>query len=269
MEKRFQQKPTRDIPTSQTSRSKSFDVQRSSLQPKDAELSRPQDKPEAARASPSNPNDHKQTRDIPTSKTSRPKSFDAQRSSHQAKDAEPSRPQNKPEAARSSTSNPKDLKSKSSKHSASRPHDAILQVNQTIWQKQQHGDHSASNSRQRQNSSAQLGWRQAMRRYSSSMSSLGWRSFNPSLRRKLAGGGDPDDSSSQQQPKEDPGWPIGFQKNFLQATETYQAGNNFSESQKANDTSATKLTNEQILALYPSPSMDEVWNSIEKRGTYR
>ncbi len=150
MEKRYQQKPTRDIPTSQTSRSMSFNVQRSSLQPKDVE---------------------------------------------------PSRLQNKPEAARASASKPNDFKSKLGKDSASRPHDAILQVNQTVWKKQQHSDHGASNSRQRQNSSAQLGWRQAMRRHSN-RSSLGGKSFNPNLRRKLAGGGDPDDSSSQQQKSE-------------------------------------------------------------------
>jgi hypothetical protein len=143
----------------------------------------------------------KQTRAIPTSKTYRPKSFDVQRSSLQPKEAGPSRLQNKPEAARASMSNPNDLKSKSGKHSASKYHDAIQQVNQTTWKKQQHNDHGASNSRQRQNSSAQLGWRQAMRRHSS-MSSLGGRSFNLNLRRKLAGGGGPDDSSSQPQKSE-------------------------------------------------------------------
>jgi hypothetical protein len=260
MDKRYPPKQTRDIPTSKTSRPKSFDAQRSSLQPKDAEPSRPQSKPEAARASPSNPNDLKQTRDIPTSKTSRPKSFDVQRSSLQPKDAEPSRPQSKQnplkrtESIQAVSSNPKDLKSKQGKHSASRPHDAILQVNQTIWKKQPHSDHGASNSRQRQNSSAQLDWQQATLRHSS-RSSLGGRSFNPSLRRKihaLAGGGDPEETSKKEETSKN---------------------KEVSESQ-------TKLTNEEILALYPSPprpttendvwkevyrpSMDEVWDNIQK-----
>ena len=197
MDKRYPQKLTRDIPTSKTSRPKGFDAQLSSRQAKDVEPSRLQNKPEAARASTLNPKDLKQTRDIPTSKTSRPKNFHAQLSSLQAKDAGPSRPQSKPEAARANMSNLNDLKSKSGKHSASRHHDAILQVNQTVWKKQPHSDHGASNSRQRQNSSAQLGWRQAMLRHSSSMSSLGGRSFNPSLRRKLAGGGGEETSEQQ------------------------------------------------------------------------
>ena len=196
MDKRYPQKLTRDIPTSKTSRPKGFDAQLSSRQTKDVEPSRLQNKPEAARASTLNPKDLKQTRDIPTSKTSRPKNFHAQLSSLQAKDAGPSRPQSKPEAARANMSNLNDLKSKSGKHSASRHHDAILQVNQIVWKKQQHSDHGTSNSRQRQNSSAQLDWRQATLRHSSNMPSLGRRPFNPSLRRKLAGGGE--ETSEQQ-----------------------------------------------------------------------
>src|SRR5690242_2385056 len=127
MDKRYQQKQTRGIPPSKTSLSKSFNVQRSSLQPKDAELSRSQNK---------------------------------------------QNPLKRTESAQAGSSNPKDIKSNSSKH-------------------------SAFNSRQRQNSSAQLDWRQATRRHSS-RSSLGGRSFNPSLRRKLAGGGDGEETSEQQ-----------------------------------------------------------------------